>query len=155
MPQQSFQEDRQTEPRFFVNIFHGDPSNIPSGWVLCDGNNGTPDLRSRFPRNVPSGTIQSGATGGANSVTVATDQLASHAHSPSIDSVDDHTHELSYTTQEEFFNNTGWYGPFSGTSDESSTDGAHDHSATTPTEGGGGSMENQPPFQTVHFIMRL
>ena len=28
--------------------FAGSIVSIPSGWVLCDGNNGTPDLRNRF-----------------------------------------------------------------------------------------------------------
>ncbi len=28
--------------------FEGSIVSIPSGWVLCDGNNGTPDLRNRF-----------------------------------------------------------------------------------------------------------
>jgi len=28
--------------------WYGDSSNVPEGWVLCDGNNGTPDLRGKF-----------------------------------------------------------------------------------------------------------
>ena len=41
---------------------------IPSGWQICDGTNGTPDLRDRFI--VGSGnTYAVGNTGGVNSVT--------------------------------------------------------------------------------------
>ena len=29
--------------------FAGPTNKIPSGWVLCDGTNGTPDLRGKFP----------------------------------------------------------------------------------------------------------
>jgi len=31
-----------------IVMWSGSLANIPSGWVLCDGTNGTPDLRSRF-----------------------------------------------------------------------------------------------------------
>lgn len=32
-------------PRGIVVAFYGD---VPAGWLLCDGTNGTPDLRGRF-----------------------------------------------------------------------------------------------------------
>jgi len=32
----------------FIMLWHGAVVNIPAGWALCDGNNGTPDLRDRF-----------------------------------------------------------------------------------------------------------
>ena len=31
-----------------IIIWSGAANAIPSGWYLCDGNNGTPDLRNRF-----------------------------------------------------------------------------------------------------------
>lgn len=31
-----------------ITSFSGGLGNIPPGWVLCDGNNGTPDLRNKF-----------------------------------------------------------------------------------------------------------
>lgn len=31
-----------------ILAWSGPIGNIPSGWVLCDGNNGTPDLRDKF-----------------------------------------------------------------------------------------------------------
>ena len=31
-----------------IILWYGNTSNIPNGFVLCDGNNNTPDLRSRF-----------------------------------------------------------------------------------------------------------
>lgn len=36
----------------------GDLANIPSGWHLCDGSNGTPNLSSRFLEGVTSGAKQ-------------------------------------------------------------------------------------------------
>ncbi len=31
-----------------IMLWHGTVGNIPSGWHLCDGSMGTPDLRSRY-----------------------------------------------------------------------------------------------------------
>jgi len=31
-----------------IVIWSGAIVNIPTGWVICDGNNGTPDLRNNF-----------------------------------------------------------------------------------------------------------
>ena len=31
-----------------IMMFNGPPSNLPSGWFICDGTNGTPDLRDSF-----------------------------------------------------------------------------------------------------------
>lgn len=36
----------------------GDLANIPSGWHLCDGSNGTPNLSGRFLEGVTSGSKQ-------------------------------------------------------------------------------------------------
>ena len=55
---------------------------IPSGWQLCDGSNGTPDLRDRFIVGAGS-TYNVAATGGSNSTTLTLSNLPSHAHSAS------------------------------------------------------------------------
>lgn len=35
-------------PENVITPWSGAIANIPSGWSLCDGNNGTPDLRNKF-----------------------------------------------------------------------------------------------------------
>jgi len=35
-------------PSGVILIWSGAPAAIPAGWVLCDGNNGTPDLSDKF-----------------------------------------------------------------------------------------------------------
>jgi len=56
--------------------------NIPSGWVLCDGNNGTPDLRGRFilgyNPNMEKYTI--GKYGGTEKHTLTVQEIPSHNH---------------------------------------------------------------------------
>jgi microcystin-dependent protein len=52
---------------------------IPNNWRLCDGTNGTPDLRNRFI--VGAGDqYDIGDTGGTESVTLTNDHIPEHSH---------------------------------------------------------------------------
>jgi len=55
-------------PAGSIIMWSGTLSLIPEGWQLCDGTNGTPDLRGRFVMGVSSGE-NPGATGGASTHT--------------------------------------------------------------------------------------
>ena len=74
-------------------------NSAPSGWAICNGSNGTPDLRDRFI--VGAGSAYSvNNTGGAASVTLSTAQIPSHNHSFSGSSshshtINNHTHSFS------------------------------------------------------------
>ena len=35
-------------PGGFIGMWSGSAETIPTGWALCDGTNGTPDLTERF-----------------------------------------------------------------------------------------------------------
>jgi hypothetical protein len=52
-------------PRGSILIWSGAVATIPAGWALCDGANGTPDLRSRFVLGFD-GVAAIGSTGGTN-----------------------------------------------------------------------------------------
>ena len=68
-------------PVGFIGLWSGDSEDIPDGWVLCDGANGTPDLRNRFV--VCAGDdYDSHGTGGSNSYTPAgtLESNGDHAH---------------------------------------------------------------------------
>jgi len=54
-------------PSGVIVMWAGLLSNVPSGWHLCDGNNGTPDLRDKFIKGWAAG-VNPGDTGGAASV---------------------------------------------------------------------------------------
>ena len=60
-----------------IILWSGATNDIPTGWALCDGQNGTPDLRDRFVLGAGGGLS---ATGGLASVTLTTNQLPAHAH---------------------------------------------------------------------------
>lgn len=50
-------------PSGFIGLWHGTVASIPTGWYLCNGSNGTPDLRSRFILGA-GGSSDPGETGG-------------------------------------------------------------------------------------------
>ena len=58
-------------PAGVIALWHGLASAIPAGWALCDGQNGTPDLRGRFVVGAGGEAYAVGDTGGA-----ATDPLS-------------------------------------------------------------------------------
>lgn len=87
-------------PAGWIRIFLGDPSEIPLGWLLCDGTNGTPDLRDVFIKGAPAG-LPSGGVGGALSHLHSLDLYSSlegcHGHNVGGDTTFDgtyHSHEL-------------------------------------------------------------
>lgn len=54
----------QLIPSGVILLWSGSAASIPPGWTLCDGFNGTPDLRDRFVVGADL-TYAVGATGGA------------------------------------------------------------------------------------------
>jgi hypothetical protein len=62
-------------PTGIITMWSGSIATIPLGWLLCNGTNGTPDLRDRFIVGAGS-TYSVSATGGSANAT-----LVSHDHS--------------------------------------------------------------------------
>jgi hypothetical protein len=61
-----------------IMLWSGSSATIPSGWLLCDGSNSTPDLRNRFVVGATS-TYAVGATGGSADAIVV-----SHTHTATV-----------------------------------------------------------------------
>jgi microcystin-dependent protein len=74
-----------------IMLWSGSIGSIPSGWVLCNGNNGTPDLRDRF-------IVGAGSTYAVNATGGSTDAIVvSHTHGATSTSVvtdPGHKHDL-------------------------------------------------------------
>lgn len=66
-----------------IVLWSGSQGAIPAGWVLCDGNNGSPDLRDRFVVGAGSSYAVGNAAG---SVSKTTDTVGAHAHGGSAGS---------------------------------------------------------------------
>jgi hypothetical protein len=75
-------------PAGVILLWSGSLASIPSGWALCNGANGTPDLRNRFVVGAGS-TYAVNATGGS-----ANSTLVDHTHSAtSVVSDPGHNHD--------------------------------------------------------------
>jgi hypothetical protein len=155
-----------------IIMWSGSIGSIPSGWFICDGANGTPDLRNRFLVGAGS-TYAVGASGGsANAIVVA------HTHTGST-SVETNNHTHSFTTDAAGEHNHTYVRPFdtgggweagSGRSfgnDGTSNAGSHQHGGTTTgvsanhqhtitldSTGSSGTNANLPPYYALAYIMK-
>ncbi len=66
-------------PTGVIVMWSGTLATIPTGWALCDGTSGTPDLRNRFILSV-STSENPGTTGGTHSYSLTVGQLPAHSH---------------------------------------------------------------------------
>lgn len=145
-----------------IIMWSGSIASIPSGWVICDGTNSTPDLRNRFIVGAGS-TYAVAATGGTTDAVVV-----SHTHTPTINSTS-LTGSMSYIseawdisgTADGVFTKIGGY-PGQGTPnaiDVSNAgrvefNGSHSHTASISTTGVSGVNQNLPPYYALAFIMK-
>lgn len=103
-------------PAGVITLWAGSVASVPAGWYLCNGANGTPDLRDRFV--VGAGNSYAvGATGGANTVTLDSTMIPGH------------THSFSATTGTESVSHTH---TFSGNTGAMSANAVHNHTVNDP-----------------------
>ena len=138
-----------------IVMWSGSLSEIPDGWALCDGTNGTPDLTDRFILSV-SASEDPGETGGSHTKTLSVSNLPSHTHSFTTDSAGAHSHSLyisgmapEHPTGAKMEANGDDYGGHIGSA------GAHTHSGTTDATGSGSSFDIRPKYYKLAFIMKL
>lgn len=66
-------------PRGTIIMWWGNRGDVPAGWLVCDGQNGTPDMRDRFP--IGAGlSFNQGAYAGNNSPVISQAQMPAHSH---------------------------------------------------------------------------
>ncbi len=140
-----------------ITIWTQNTGDIPSGWALCDGGNGTPNLLGKFVKGTSSASSSTGSTGGGSSYTISSSQMRSHSHGGSTNSASSHDHSIGEHT-----NTSGTGGYLGGTpwEDRESTRttasaGSHSHDATTNSSGSGNSVDNIPAYMEVCYIMKL
>jgi len=121
-----------------ILLWHGSIASIPSGWALCNGSNGTPDLRNRFvvcANADDSGVAKSTILGGA----LQTGGAVGHTHTGTTDG---HAHNIyGYLDVEE---GPGYPVVEDNTSTEYETD-----TFTTDSE------DEVPPFYALAYIMKI
>jgi len=129
-----------------IIIWSGSIGSIPAGWVLCNGSNGTPDLRDRFVIAAGS-TYAVGATGGTADAIVV-----SHTHTATVTDPG-HTHTTTAY---------GSTGTATGGANGSVTNQAFGSISTATTgisvsnasAGSSGTGANLPPYYALAYIMK-
>lgn len=134
-------------PIGIIGAWLGTLASIPTGWVLCDGLSGTPDLRDKMILGAAADLTDAGGTGGATSHD-HTDP-ATHTHTTA------HTHTTTIGAESASTNafTTGFAVAFATT--------GHIHTGATTGSGGpasGATAEaiasatEYPPYRTVAWI---
>ena len=159
-------------PRGIIAMWSGAVGAVPQGWALCDGTNGTPNLRDRFIVGAGS-SYAVGATGGAtthtHTATAANTTAATTIGATTLTTaqIPAHTHELSNGggimgtgvgsvilasqasgTKVQYgssLNNTGG----SDSHTHTATGTAHTHTITVATG------DNLPSYYALAYIMKL
>jgi len=79
-------------PRGAIIMWAGAISTIPTGWALCDGTNGTPNLIDRFISGIASADTDPGEVGGSHVFSLDIENLPKHSHTAAQAA---HTHMIS------------------------------------------------------------
>lgn len=160
-------DDART-PRGIISMWAGDVGDVPSGWHLCDGTNGTPDLRDRFI--VAAGNSYSpGYTGGSLTYTPTITVNGSGTgvqvdyHTLTIAEMPSHNHTLHiYQGGDSAGGRCTNYGGRSYIQDDTClptggnqghnhpiVDHGHTHTAAAS------AIDVRPPYYALAFIMKL
>jgi hypothetical protein len=142
-------------PTGAILLWSGSIGSIPAGFVLCNGNNGTPDLRDRFIVGAGS-SYAVDATGGSKDAIVV-----SHTHGATSTVTDpSHNHSSARNgTGGTGVNITGFSAPsFDGNNDgpittTSATTGIT-VATTNASAGVSGTDANLPPYYALCYIMK-
>ena len=139
-------------PSGAIVMWSGSIASIPSGWSLCNGSSGTPDLRDRFIVGAGS-TYAVAATGGSADAIVVT-----HTHTATVTDPG-HTHVTNPNpayvgSAQGGHNGGGAQNPdgYPALSINSATTGI---SVTNTSTGSSGTNANLPPYYALAYIMKV
>ena len=120
-------------PSGLIAIWKGSISIIPTGWVLCNGNNGTPDLRDKFVLGAGNSYSVS-STGGEKTHTLTISEMPSHNHT--------------------FTNSVLVHAKYEGGDNGRNYSLGESTSVSIGYTGGGSGHNNMPPYYALCYIMK-
>ena len=162
-------------PSGVIVMWSGSIASIPSGWLLCNGSSGTPDLRDRFIVGAGSSYAVAATGGSANATLVSHTHTATSTFTGSALGTHTHTatdagHTHSYSLPNQSFPQSGSSTPAlfpsfaaTNTSTGFASISVSSNSAGTPagtvatsnsTEGSSATNANLPPYYALAYIMK-
>jgi hypothetical protein len=170
---------RDIIPTGLITMWYGNIGSIPSGWLLCNGSNGTPDLRDRFVVGAGNSYAVSQIGGTAEAIVVSHTHTASSTSSFSGNALGTHTHTAtdlghthSYSLPNQSFPQSGsntpaLYPSFAATNTSTGfanisvvpiSAGIPTGNVSTSTDisstGSSGANANLPPYYALAYIMK-
>ncbi len=136
-----------------IFLWSGSIGSIPAGYVLCNGSNGTPDLRDRFVIGAGS-SYAVNATGGSADAVVVT-----HTHAAtSVVTDPGHTHTAPIFFQDSSTPRNQFRASFADVSQGTATTNSNTTGITVATTnanaGVSGTNANLPPYYALCYIMK-
>lgn len=130
-----------------IGMWLGDVNEIPTGWFLCDGDNGTPDMQDSFLKIAVDET-EIEDVGGSNTHTHASSN--SHTHTTGSS----HTHTGSTDSKSgDYGTGVGGNGGANPHSHNVSSASSANTSSWNSTTVEANSSSNEPAYRTVAYIM--
>jgi len=135
-----------------ILLWSGDITKIPTGYTLCNGQNGAPDLRNMFIVGAGDRYTQSSSGGNANNkVTLTTAQLPAHNHNGTTDSG---SLTNSGTCARNTDNGSSWY-VGNAHKNNKCPNTNHTHTFTTQNTGNGNPIDITPQYYALAYIMKI
>jgi hypothetical protein len=142
-----------------IIMWSGTIAAIPTGWYLCNGSNGTPDLRNQFVVGAYSddaGVAKTTITGSATKTGGSKDAITvSHTHTATVT---DPGHKHTFPTRYDFTGGgSGFQSPYNGLGTNVNSDTTTvttGISVTNSSTGSSGTNANLVPYYALAFIMK-
>ena len=145
-----------------IMMWSGSIASIPSGWGLCDGSSGRPDLRNRFVIGAfsdDSGTAKTTVTGTSTQTGGSKDAIVvSHTHTATVTDPG-HAHTFS-ARGDDGTGSASSYGVIGYDNNVGGGSGNMDSASTgitvsNSTTGSSGTNANLPPYFALAYIIKL
>lgn len=108
-------------------------------WHICDGTNGTPDLRGRFILGADV-SHEKGSTGGEEMHTLTVKEIPEHSHTVTINTKGFPDGQNDTSDNDRYWRSSATYG--------------NNTAPSTDNTGGGNPHNNMPPYYVLVFIMK-